>query len=442
MGKINSFLEEKVMPVAGRIADQKHLQSIRDGLILAMPLLIIGSLFLIIGFLPIPGYNDFMAGVFGEMWKTRLLYPVGATFDIMAIFASFGIAYRLAERYEVDPLSAGAISLAAFMLVTPHKIMFAAEGAAEAVEVGGVIPVGLMGSKGLFVAMFIALISTEIYRKIVQKNIIIKMPEGVPPAVSKSFAALIPALVVITVVWILRIGLEHTSFEHIHNVVGDLLTAPLSKLGGSLGGALVGVFLIDLLWTTGLHGSAVVGAVMNPIWLSLMDQNRMVFQADPTAALPNIVTLQFLDLWVFVGGSGATLVLAILLAFKSKSKQLKNLGKLSLGAGIFNINEPIVFGTPIVMNPILMIPFIFVPLVITLISYMAMKLGLVALPCGVAVPWTTPMLISGYLATGGRISGAVLQLVNFIIALALYYPFFKMWDNKKLEEENSMESEK
>ncbi|MGC5328900.1 PTS cellobiose transporter subunit IIC [Brevibacillus sp. SYSU BS000544] len=437
MGGFITFLEQRVMPVAGRIAEQKHLQAVRDGIILAMPLLIIGSLFLIIGFIPIPGYDKFMAGVFGDQWLTKLLYPVNASFDIMALIVSFGIAYRLAEKYKVDPLSSGAISVAAFLLATPNWTMFTPDGASAAVQVGGVLAMKFLGSQGLFVAMILSVLSTEIYRYVIQKNIVFRLPDGVPPAVSRSFVALIPAFAVFVVVWLLRILLENTSFESIHNIVSTVLAGPLNALGGSLIGAIVAVLVVHLLWSVGIHGAAIVGGVLGPIWLSLMDQNRAVFQANPGGELPNVITQQFFDLWIYAGGSGATLALVVLMLFWAKSEQMKSIGRLSIGPGIFNINEPVTFGMPIVMNPLLIIPFILAPIVLVLVSYFAMSTGLVAKPSGVAVPWTTPPIISGYLATGGKISGSVLQLINFFIALLIYYPFFRMWDKQKLEEERS-----
>ncbi|MBO9129963.1 PTS cellobiose transporter subunit IIC [Bacillus sp. 165] len=423
------------MPVAGKIAAQRHLQAIRDGIILAMPLLIIGSLFLIIAFIPIDGYDTFMADVFGDSWRSALLYPVNATFDIMSLVVVFGVAYRLAEHYKVDPLGAGTVSLAAFLLATPFQVSFLAEGATQAVIVGGAIPVALMGSKGLFVAMILAVLSTEIYRYIIQKKIIIKMPATVPPAVSRSFTALIPGFFVIVVVWIIRLIFEHTHFGSIHNVIGDVLYDPLSKLGASLFGAIVAVILIQLLWSCGIHGAAIVGGVMGPIWLSLMDENRMAFQAGQD--LPNVVTQQFFDLWIYAGGSGATLALVIAMLIKAESQQMKSLGRLAIGPGIFNINEPVTFGMPIVLNPLLLIPFILTPVVLVITTYLAMDWGWVARPNGTAVPWTTPLIFSGYLATGGKISGVVMQLVNFVIAFAIYYPFFKVWDRQKLAEETS-----
>jgi cellobiose PTS system EIIC component len=433
MSKFNQMLEEKVMPVAGKIAGQRHLQALRDGIILTMPLIIIGSIFLILGFIPIDGYPEFMARTFGDAWMTKLLYPVSASFDIMALIAGFGIAYRLAEQYKVDALNAGAVSVAAFILATPYFTMFTPEGATEAVQVGGVISMAYLGSKGLFVAMIIAILSTEIYRYIIQKNIVIKMPDGVPPSVSKSFVALFPAFLVILIVWVLRLLIENTSFETLHNVVGQLLQEPLSALGGTLIGALIAVFLVQLLWSTGLHGASIVGGVMGPIWLAQTDANRLALQAGQE--LPNVVTQQFFDIFIYLGGSGATISFAFMMLFMAKSQQAKQLGRLAIGPGIFNINEPITFGAPIVMNPLLIIPFVLTPLALAITTYIGMSTGFAPKTAGVAVPWTTPPIIGGYLATGGNIRGALMQVINLLVAFAIYYPFFRMWDKQNLKVE-------
>ncbi|MBS4174472.1 PTS cellobiose transporter subunit IIC [Bacillus sp. FJAT-49736] len=434
MSKVNDILENKVMPVAAKIAGQRHLQALRDGIILTMPLIIIGSLFLILGNLPITGYPEFMARTFGDAWRTKLSYPVGASFDIMALIAAFGIAYRLAEKYKVDALSAGAISVAAFLLATPYSFMFQGEGMKKAIEVSGGVPTALLGSKGLFVAMIIAMVSTEIYRFVIKKNIIIKMPDGVPPAVSKSFVALIPGFFVFLVVWLARLLIEQTSFESLHNIVGELLQKPLGVLGGSLIGGIIAVIFIQLLWSCGLHGAAIVGGVMSPIWLTAMDQNRIAFEAHQE--LPNVITSQFFDIFVYLGGSGTTLGFVLAMLFFSKSQQSKQLGRLAIGPGIFNINEPVVFGAPIVLNPLLLIPFILTPIVMVIVTYVAMSTGIVPKPAGVAVPWTMIPIIGGYLATGGKIAGALLQIVNLVIAFLIYFPFFKAWDkqNYKMEQ--------
>ncbi|WP_410513793.1 PTS cellobiose transporter subunit IIC [Paenibacillus sp. BR2-3] len=434
MNKFNDFLENKVMGVAGRVASQRHLLALRDGMILTMPLVIIGSLFLILSNLPIPGYSDFMAGIFGDQWATKLSYPVGVTFDIMALIATFGIAYRLAQSYELDALTAGAISVSAFLLATPFQVGYTPEGQTEAIMVGGAIPTSLMGSRGLFVGMIIAMLSTEIYRWVVKKNFVIRLPDGVPPSVSKSFIALIPGFFVLTSVWVIRLIVEQTSFGSLHEVVGKVIGGPLGVLGGSLGGSIVAELVIVLLWVSGLHGANIVGGVMAPIWYGAMDENRIAFQNNE--ALPNIFTQQFFDNFINVGGSGATLALVICMILRARSKQMKQLGRLAAGPSLFNINEPIIFGMPVVLNPLLIIPFILAPVLAVITTYIGMSTGLVAKPAGIAVPWTMPPLLSGYLATGGKISGAFMQLFNIGMTFLIYYPFFGMWDKMKRKEED------
>ncbi|MGL4955228.1 MAG: PTS transporter subunit EIIC, partial [Cetobacterium sp.] len=194
MDRLNNILEKHFLPIAMKISSQTHIQSVRDGLTLSMPLLIVGSIFLIFGFLPIPGYPEFMSSVFGPLWKARILYPVQVTFDIMALFIAIGVAYRLAERRKVDPLSCAAISLTAFLLLTPFNI--AHKYSDIVLNVKG-IDLDLIGSKGIFVAILTGLSTTEIVKFAVEKNLVIKMPDSVPPAVSKSFSAIIPAMLVI-----------------------------------------------------------------------------------------------------------------------------------------------------------------------------------------------------------------------------------------------------
>ncbi|WP_462412689.1 PTS cellobiose transporter subunit IIC [Neobacillus sp. Marseille-QA0830] len=436
MSKVNNFLEEKVMPVAAKIAGQRHLLALRDGIIATMPFIIVGSLFLILANLPIPGYADWMSSVFGPNWAAKLGYPVNASFDIMALIAAFAVAYRLAESYRVDALSAGTISLAAFLLATPMNFLFTPAGAKAGIMVSGAISKGFLGSKGLFVALLIALLSTEIYRWIIQKDIVIKMPDGVPPSVGKSFAALIPAFAVFLVIWLVRLGVEMTPYENINNLVMTVLGKPLGVVGATLSGSLVAEGVVAILWACGLHGTNIVAGVMDPIWYGMMDDNRLAFAAHQ--ALPHVVTKQFFDNFIHIGGTGATFGLVIAMLLFAKSQQMKQLSRLAIGPAIFNINEPIIFGMPIVLNPILIIPFILTSLLTVTATFVGMDLGWVAKPAGIAVPWTMPPVISGYLATGGHISGAVMQIVNIAISFVVYVPFFKMWDNAKRKEENAM----
>ena len=424
--KFNVFLEEKFMPVAAKVGSQKHVQAIRDGLILSMPLTIAGSIFLILAFLPISGYYEFMTGIFGDGWMGKVLYPVRATFDIMAIFGCIGVSYRLAEKNKVDCLSSVALALMTFMILTPFKVSFM-NNTVEA------IPLMYTGSAGLFGAIISSIISVEIYSWFIRKNIVIKMPENVPPAVAKSFVALIPTLALMTGTLIVRLILENTSLQNVHELLKVILTTPLKTLVGSWWGLAIIIAVIQLFWIAGLHGSTIILGIIGPVLGLLGDQNRLAYEAG--AEIPNIIGGPFFDIFISLGGGGGTFALAFLLAFVSRSRQLKEIGKISVGAAFFNINEPIIFGLPIVMNPYLIIPFFITPLVTGLIGYFSVATGLLPKLPGISVPWTTPPLISGYLASIGLFRYVILQVILIVIGMIIYLPFFKAFDNKILEDE-------
>jgi cellobiose PTS system EIIC component len=444
MGKFFAFLEKYFMPVAARLAGQKHLQALRDGIIMSMPMIIIGSVFLIVAFLPYFGHDpnrQFL--ITDDSLRSKILIPQAATFGMMGLITAFGVAYRLAEAYEIDASSAGIMSLCAFLIATPFATSFIPEGTKKAITVTDVIPTAYMGSAGIFVAIILGIVSTEIYRFFLKKNIVIKMPDGVPPAVSKSFVALIPGFIVVTLVWLIRLLIDHlheigaTTASSLHDVVGAILTQPLSILTGSLAGTVVVVFLISLFWIGGLHGDNIVGTVMSPIWLKATGENAAAFAHHQP--IPNIFTNEFYGSFVTIGGTGGTISFVILMIFWAKSRQLKQLGKLALPAGLFMINEPVIFGTPIVLNPLLIIPFFLAPIVNVVATYIGMDTGLVSRTVA-AVPWTTPPIISGFFATGGHISGAVMQTISMILDFLIYLPFFRLWDKLKTKEEKDLDA--
>ncbi|MBP2097431.1 PTS cellobiose transporter subunit IIC [Enterococcus rivorum] len=429
--KIMTFMEEKVLAFGSKVASQRHLAAIKDGMMLSIPFLIVGSIFLIIANLPIASYMNYMqTDPQGMVFKQWLTYPVTATFDMIAIISLLGISYNLAKSYNLNTIISVSLSFISFVLVTPLVHV-----------VGDTTLIALStkytGSQGLFVAILISLFSVEMYRIITKKNIVIKMPESVPDAVSKSFAALIPAGIIVIILLAVKIGLEQTAFDNIHNVIATLLTEPLTKISGSFWGAIAIILFMQIMWCCGIHGAAVVWGVMLPVLNVMMDANRVAFENGQ--AIPNILTKEWFNVFVMIGGSGGTLGLVVLMVFFAKSTQLKEIGKLSIGAAIFNVNEPVLFGLPIVMNPVLMIPFIFGPVIVTMISYGAMYFNVVARVVTV-VPFTMPVGIGGFLLTGGNISGAVLQIVNLLILTLIYYPFFKAYDKQLLNEENGITS--
>lgn len=432
--RLNNFLETKFIPIATKIGENKYLQSIRDGLLMSMPFIMIGSIFLILTNLPIPGYSEMMSALLGENWKVYFSIPARATFDILAIFASVSIAYHLAKVYNIDPLVTGLTSLATFIISTPLIVKID-----EKIFSEKMLDFNYSGSKGLFVAIVVAIVVTEISNMAIKRNWIIKMPDSVPAAVARSFNALIPSGLSILIIWGIRYILSLTSFDNLHNLINLILGKPLSLLSGSLIGLLIGLLIQQLLWSVGLHGSSILMAVLRPPFMVLLDENRVAFEAGKE--LPNIINLSFYELWIQFGGSGTTLGLALTLLFLVKSKQLKNLGRLAIIPSIFNINEPLSFGIPIIMNPIMFIPWILSPLVAVTVTYFAMASGLVAKATGVLIPWTTPGVISGILATNS-ITGGILQIIIVIITGLIYYPFIKAWDKEKLLEEAGEKIEK
>lgn len=431
MEKFIAFLEEKVMPIAGRIAAQRHIRALRDGLAVTMPLIIVGSIFMILANVPIKGYPEFVNGLFGPGFVTKLLYPVRVTFDIVAMLAVISISYQLAKDKDVDGLSAGALALAAFLLLSPVLTD------TSSLNLGKILPTANLSAGGLIVAIFTAIISTEIFTFIVKKNWVVKMPESVPPAIAKSFAAITPGFVIILLFFFIRIGFESSSYKTVFVFITQFVGAPLALVGLSFGGMLGTVSLYNFFWTMGIHGTRVVFGVMDSILIPAMSQNNTAFQAGKH--LPNIVTLQFYDNFVNgAGGCGATLGLIICILLISKSKQVKSIGKLALAPAIFNISEPIIFGMPIVMNPIMMIPFILAPLVIGSITYISMALGFVNYPAGIAVPWTVPSFFSGFLTTNGDWRAVILQGVNILVSVIIYWPFLKAWDRTLAKQEEEI----
>lgn len=266
------------------------------------------------------------------------------------------------------------------------------------------------------------------------------MPDSVPPAVSRSFSALIPAFLTLTLFLVIRIIFSLTPFGNIHDFIFKTIQTPMMKLGGGLPATIFAIIMIQLLWFFGLHGQVIVNSVLDPVWNTLSLENFEAFQAGKE--LPNIITKQFMETYtVGLGGTGMTLAVAFALLFVVKSRQLKELGKLAGPAAIFNVNEPIIFGLPIVMNPLIFIPWMLAPVVVVIFTYTMMAIGLAPIPTGVTVPWTVPIFFSGSLATNS-IMGGVIQVINFFIVFIIWLPFLKVLDRQAIQaEENSQDDD-
>ncbi len=424
MKKFIKFIEEKFMPLANKIASNDILNAIRHSMMGLVPFFMIGSFFLVAAYIPVKGYTEFLNSTFGEgVFQSIVTSVSGATINMMGLFVLIAVAYNYAKIKKTDTIYAVICSLMAFLIVTPIK--------------DGVFPLEWLGAKGMFVSIILAISVTNVYRKVKELGIAPKMPDNVPPAVLKSFSALFPILAVSFFSLIIRIIFMVTQYGDMHNFIFVIVQAPLLKLGNNLISLVVSELIGQILWFFGLHGNDIVGSVMRPIWLTQTTQNLQAFMAG--ADLPNIITEQMRNTFMLMGGSGNTLSLVLALLLFTKSKQLKSLGMLALPSSIFNINEPIIFGLPIVLNPLLFIPWLINTPVAGIITYLSMKVGLVNLTNGIMIPWTTPVLVSGYLVSG--LSGLVLQVVLVGVGFAIYYPFLKALDKNLLKEENKKDEE-
>ncbi|XUB58772.1 PTS system, cellobiose-specific IIC component [Enterococcus sp. DIV0724b] len=433
MMKTLDNLAMKLLPIANAIGNQRHLQAIRNGLISILPLTIVGSFFTILLNLPIPGYSEMIAP-----YLAALDVPFRFTVGLMSLYAAFTIGSFLGNTYKLDKITSGFLSmLATLLMVMPVNLQEGVDVAGNAVAGGRYIPITPLGSQGLFGAIVAALISVEIYRFTKEKKLEIKMPEGVPPVVGESFAALLPTLLVILVFWVPR---------HFFNFnLNDLLSVAISPLkvfltGNNIFGGIITQFMICLFWALGIHGHAVLGPIIRPFWDQAIIENAELFQNGTSAfQLPNIFTEQFYQWYAQMGGTGATLALVCLFLF-SKSKYLKQLGKLSILPGIFNINEPVIFGTPIVMNPLLAIPFIIVPIVNTILVYIVTALGWMP-KMMVKPPFSIPAPLGALITSNWNWVACVMVFVCFAVSLAIYYPFFKMFEKIQVEQEKQAEQE-
>ncbi|WP_373193629.1 PTS sugar transporter subunit IIC [Enterococcus sp. RIT-PI-f] len=434
MNKFEEIVQTKLVPIAGRFGNNKFLIAIRDGVTYSMPLILIGSLLMIIASFPIPGWENWLGeiGISAYLWK-----GVDSSFNLIALIAAFAIPYSLVKQYKQDGISAGIINISAFLMVTPFAIPFLDESGKSIGTVGGIAP-SYLSSGGLFVAIVLGLINGHVYQWFMKKDIRIKMPDGVPPAVSKSFSAIIPGAVIL-IFWLVVYGmLDYFKLPNVHDIVKTVLGVPFSMIGGTLLGNFIVVLLNGLLWFCGIHGGNVLNnPIMKPIWLTNLTENTAAHQAGQN--LPHVFTSVFMDNFVFIGGSGATIGLVIALAWiarrKKASQQSKVLSPLTLFPGLFNINEPTMFGLPVVLNVLTVIPFVIAPAVNLVVAYLAFASGIV--PGTYADPgWTMPPIISGFLATGSW-QASILQLVLIVIDILIYLPFIFNVERKWLESEKN-----
>lgn len=438
--KIADFMDKKLSTPMAKLAEQRHLRAIRDGVIATLPIIIVSSIFLVIAF----SYNQLPASWGLTQWikahAGSILLPYRMGMYIMTLYAVFGFGNSLAKSYGLDGLTGGILSELAFLLtIFPRSMPDMTEALetfiaanpdmASIASVQGdfVISLTNLGSAGIFVGILVSFFAVEVYHLTDKTGFQIKMPPQVPESVANSFKALVPTAVIMLVVGGITMWLN----VDLHSLIGTVIT-PLVSGTDTLSAALLVVFLEMFFWSFGIHGSSVVYSLARPLWLTLLNGNIEAVAAGSAAT--HTICEPFFQWFVQIGGSGCTISLAILMTFFAKSQYAKAIGKSSIIPGIFNINEPMIFGCPIILNPTLIIPFIVSPVVNTLIAYFAMQVGLIS-KIVVTAPWTLPGPIGAFLATGGDWRAAALTVILVLISIVIYYPFFKMYDKQLLAEE-------
>lgn len=445
MNKLFEFLEKYLMGPMGKVSTWRPVRAIVAAGMASIPFTIVGSAFLVLSVIPQAFNIQFIVDLWGNSFdKIQALYLLAykCTMGILSLYFAVVIGYEYTKIYveeeglNLNPLNGGLLAVFAYFLTIPELTY--SKGMISAVTgkttIGGWTIGGdsltRLSTSGMFTAILMSILAVQLYRLCVKKNWVIKMPEAVPEGVARSFTALIPGFVIAFVVLLIN-GIFILFGTDIYKVIA-IPFAFVSHITNTWLGIVVIYLLVHALWIVGIHGANIVMGLVNPILLANMAQNvdgKFIAYAG-----------EFTNSYVTIGGSGATLLLCFYIAFRAKSDQLRILGKAAMGPAIFNINEPLIFGLPIVYNPILTVPFILAPIVSASIGYWSVQLGL----AGKAIaqtPWPTPIGIGAYVGSGGNIGAFVVALICALAAFVIWYPFIKMYDTKLYKEEmNSAEA--
>ena len=385
-----------------------YLAAIRAGMVAVVPLTIAGGLFMIAANLPLPGWNATVAP-----YLPLLQIPVTATFGVLAIVACAAIAYELGRSFGQDAFASATMAVVVLLMISLNPVSQT------------FLP-DTLGSRGLFTAIVVAVVAVRAQKLFADHDLVIRMPAGVPAIVRESFMSLVPLCALIVGFWFVRFGVGLDINAGVQAMFSPLMVA-LNTLPGILAYALI----VTLLWSVGINGDNAVDVVVAPIFLQYLSANTEAVSHGGTP--PFVTAYGFFTTFVNVGGTGATLALALLLC-RSRDPGYRQVARLSLPTQIFQINEPIFFGIPIVLNPIFMIPYILNALILTTCTYLLMYWNVIHRPF-VNVPWTTPPIIGQYLVTGGDWKAAVWGVVSIFIAMLIYYPFAKVAERQRLAAE-------
>lgn len=420
----NSKFADKFAAFAGRLGNQIHLRSLRDAFATIMPLYILAGLAVLLN-------NTVFTWIFkGETlsqvqyWGTLLS---NATLNISGILIAAMIGYCLAKNRNFDnPIAASLVSMAALIAMMPNTVSLVPDGAKKAVDISAVLPYTNLGTGSMFAGIIVGLLATEFFIRVSRvKKLQVHLGENVPPAVGKSFNVLIPIIIVLSCFAIVSTLLYNLWDMNLINLITTFIQEPLRHIGTGLWGCIILYMLGNLLWLFGIHQSVIYSSILEPLLIINITQNVAAYNAGKP--IPNIINVSQVTNFGLLGGSGSTLCLLVATFIFGRNAVTRNVAKLSIAPGVFNINEPVIFGYPIVYNVTMAIPFILVPTIGILISYVTTSIGWMR-PCVTMVPWTTPIGISAFLATAGDWRAVVIQIVIFVLGILIYAPFVKIND--------------
>lgn len=432
MNKALDKLQNVLIPLSQKVNSNKLLRGISGGFAAMLPVVMVGAIFTLLASLNIAPYQTLITNL---GLKPLFAIPAAYTTDMISLYTVFCIAKaeaRVIGMDESDSVASGIIALMFFLILIPMGVSGTAAESKEVVNIAGALNSSYLGSKGLFTAMILGAALPYLHNVFIKYNITIKLPDSVPEMISKSFAAMVPAICIAFVAVLVRLGFSLTTWGTLTDAIYAILKAPLAKLNANPVTFIILLLVCNLLWFFGIHGGMVANAFNQILFTAATMENLAAYQAGQ--ALPNISTTANWFAIGNIGGSGCAAGLVMCLIFFAKSKRYKALGKVAIPAGLCSISEPMVFGIPLVLNPIMFIPMVFAPIVTLLLGYAAMATGLINYTVGVGLPNGTPIVLGGFIAFGG-IKGAILQAALIAVSMLIYLPFFKMLDNQALKEE-------
>lgn len=430
MGKSSrkDIVFEKFGIVATKLGNQIHLRTLRDAFATFMPFMMLAGFVTLINSVILEP-----TGFMGEIVDTSTLTTLqqigtsiaNGTLSITTLLVVAAVSYHMcASRNYTNHIAAVLVAISTFVVLTPMQMMFTTENADKAVEVTGVIPISYTGASGMFVGIFVGLAATELFIKLSNnKKLQIQLSGNIPPAVLKSFNVLIPIIITITSFALLSFIIIQLFNMDINKLITTIVTEPLSKITTGLPGFLLITSIANLFFGFGIHQAVISGSLLDPFLIQNMQENMAAYANKEQ--IPHIINMAFKDTFAVMGGSGNTIALLIAIFIFSRRKDYKDFAKLSVTPAIFNISEPIIFGLPIVFNISLIIPFVLAPIFSLTVAYFATAVGLIN-HVVVQIPWTTPPVISGFLATAGDWRAAVLQILLIAASVFIYLPFLRI----------------